>query len=107
MENFTIWSQDTFSLLPFVVNNKDKFINSEIYRIHTRQSINLHLPQTNLAIHQKGVSSLDIKTFNSLPSETKNFSNNQKEFKTALQNFYIKILFIYYMNTFTFKKEQM
>jgi hypothetical protein len=57
-------------------------VNSETYSINTRRSINPHLPHTNLAIHQKGVSSLGIKIFNSLPSEIKNFSNNQKIFKT-------------------------
>ena len=57
-------------------------VNSETYSINTRQSINLHLPHTNLAILKKGVPSLGIKIFNSLPSEIKNFSNNQKIFKT-------------------------
>jgi hypothetical protein len=33
--------------------------------------------------------------FNSLPSNIKNFSNNQKKFKTALKMSYIQIPFIH------------
>jgi hypothetical protein len=48
-------SQYISSLLLFVVNNKDQFIvNSENYSINMRQSTNLHLPQANLAMYQKG-----------------------------------------------------
>jgi hypothetical protein len=76
------------SLLLFIVNNKDQFIvNSEIYSINLRQSANLHLPQVNLAIYQKGVYYLGIKIYNSLPSDIKNFSNNPKKFKTLLKTF--------------------
>jgi hypothetical protein len=71
--------QYVFSLLLFVVNNKDQFIvNSAMYNINTRQSTNLHLPQTNLAMYQKGVYYVGIKLFNSLPSKIKNFSNDPK-----------------------------
>jgi hypothetical protein len=81
-------------LLLFVVNNKEKYmVNSETYSINARQSINLHLPHTNLAIHQKGVSSLGIKIFNSLPSDIKNFSNNKKIFKKP-QKFYIQFFYL-------------
>jgi len=44
-------SQYIFSLLLFVVNNKDQFtVNSATYNTNTRQSTNLHLLQTNLAM---------------------------------------------------------
>jgi hypothetical protein len=42
-------SQCIFSLLIFVVKNRDQFlINSEIHSINTRQGSNLHLPLANL-----------------------------------------------------------
>jgi hypothetical protein len=67
--------------------------NSETYSTNTRQSINLHLPHKNLAIHQKGVSSPGIKIFNGIPSEIKNFSNNEKIFKTTIKILHIIFLF--------------
>jgi hypothetical protein len=82
------------SLLLFVVNNRDKFfINSEIHNINTRHISNLHLPSTNLDIYQKGVHYSGIKIFNSLIFTIKNFSDNKRTFKSALQHFL-------YMNSF-------
>jgi len=49
--------------------------------MYTRQSINLHLPQTNLVTYQKRVYYLGIKIFNSLLSNIKNFSNNPTKLK--------------------------
>jgi hypothetical protein len=69
-------SQYIFSLLMFVINNKDLFLtNSNHYGISTRQANNLHLPQANLTLYQKGVHYSGIKIFNSLPIEIKNISN--------------------------------
>lgn len=68
-------SQYIFSLLLFVVFNKDQFIvDSETYSINTRQSTNLNLPQTNLAGYKKGV-------YISLPSDIEDFSDNHKNLK--------------------------
>jgi hypothetical protein len=81
-------SQYIFSLLLFVVNSKDEFVvNSENYNMNTRQGTNRYLPQANLAIYQKGVCCLDIKIFNSLSPDIKNFSYNPNNFKTALKTF--------------------
>jgi hypothetical protein len=67
-------SQYMFSLLVFVVNNRDQFLmNSEIHSINTRQGSNLHLPLANLDIYQKGVPYSGINVFNSLPSSIKVF----------------------------------
>ena len=39
----------------FVVQNKTLFLtNTENYNLDTRQRNNLHLPQANLTIYQKG-----------------------------------------------------
>ena len=64
-------SQYIFSLVLFVVDNKDQFIvDTETYSINARQSTNLHLPQRNVARYQKGI-------YVSLPSDIKDFSNSK------------------------------
>ena len=81
-------SQYIFSLLLFVINNKNYFItNLENHSIHTRSSNNLHLPQANLAIYQKGVYYTGVKVFNNLPQDIKNISDNPKRFKRVLKHF--------------------
>jgi hypothetical protein len=42
----------------------------------TRQRNNLRLPQANLAIFKKGAYYSGIRTFNSLPTEMKDLSDN-------------------------------
>jgi hypothetical protein len=81
-------SQDIFSLLLFIVNNKNYFItNSENHSIHTRSSNNFHLPQANLAIYHKAVYYSGVKVFNNLPQDIKNISDNPKRFKRVLKHF--------------------
>jgi hypothetical protein len=86
-------SQYIFSLLLFVVNNKDQFVvNSATYNINTRQSTNLHLPKTSLAVSQKGVHYLGIKLFNSLPSKIKNSLMTQKIYNSLKKSLAYKCL---------------
>lgn len=81
-------SQYILSLLMFVVQNKNFFLeNNENHNFDTRQRKNLHLPQTNLTIYQKGAYYSGIKIYNKLPLEIKNTAGNQKKFKTALKKF--------------------
>jgi len=54
--------------------------NLENHSIHGRQSNNLHPLH---AIYQKEVYYSGIKTFNNLPSDFKNISDDLKEFKRA------------------------
>jgi len=62
-------SQYILSLLLFIVNNKNHFhVNSEIHGFNTRQNSNLHQPQANLSMYQKGAYYSGINVFNSLPS---------------------------------------
>jgi hypothetical protein len=69
------------SLLMSVVQNKTLFLtNTENYNLDTRQRNNLHLPQANLTIYQKGACYSVIKIFNNLPLEIKNVAGNQKKF---------------------------
>jgi hypothetical protein len=52
----TLSSQYVFSLLLFIVNNRDYFVSYSVnHNINTRQRHDLHLPQLSLAMYQKGV----------------------------------------------------
>jgi hypothetical protein len=86
MEILPLQSQYIFSLLLFVVNNKDQFkSNSEIYGRNTRHNNNLHYPTCNLTVFQKAVYYLGIKVFNSLPSSIRNLAHDVKHFKIVLR----------------------
>jgi hypothetical protein len=83
-------SQYIFSLLVFVVNNRDQFLtNWGIHSINTRHGSNLHLPLENLDVYQKGVYYSGIKILNSRPSSTNKFYNNPKTFKMVKKFLYI------------------
>jgi hypothetical protein len=47
-------SEYIYSLVMFVINNRDLFTNTDKYKIVTRNSSNLYFPLTNLTIFQKG-----------------------------------------------------
>jgi len=84
-------SQYIFSLLVFVIKNRDFFqSNSEIHNLNTRYNWNLHLPSTNLTSVQKGVLFSGSKIYNKLPSNIKALSNNAKCFKSALKIYLIE-----------------
>lgn len=68
-----------------MTGNKDNFItNLEQYSIYTRQNKDLYLPQSNLAIYQKGVCYAGAKIFNDLPSDIRTASGNAKRFKNLI-----------------------
>jgi len=67
-------TQYILSLLLFVVNNKNLFhINSEVHNFNTRQNSNLHQPQANISLYQRGAYCSGIKVFKSIPSNIKNY----------------------------------
>ena len=75
LEILPLQSQYIFSVLLFVVKNKDLYtINQEIHNINTRSNINLHLPVCNLTIFQKGAYFSSINLFNHLPLKIKSLS---------------------------------
>jgi hypothetical protein len=83
LEILPIKSQYIFSLILFVVNNRDLFtINSENQSIQTRQ-----MPMANLTIYQQGVHYSGVKIFNNLPLEIKNIVGNSKKFKQVFRKF--------------------
>jgi hypothetical protein len=88
MEILPLQSQYIFSVLLFVVKNKDLYsTNQEIHNINTGSNINLHLPVCNLTLFQKGAYFSGIKLFNHLPLRIKSLSNEIKLFKPALKRF--------------------
>ena len=88
LEILPLQSQYIFSLLLFVVKNKDLYTtNQEIRNITTRSNINLHPPAYNLTVFQKGAYYSAIKLFNHLPLKMKSVANEIKLFKPALERF--------------------
>ena len=84
----TLSSQYIFSLLLFVVNNRDYLVSNSVYHyINTRRENDLHLP---LAMYQKGVYYSGIKIFDGLPKAIKNISSKPKKFKIALKHCLLK-----------------
>ena len=81
-------SQYIFSLLMFVVKNKDSFkTNSDIHSFNKRFNHDLHIPVANLAVFQKGVGYSGTKAYNSLPPTLKQLSHDVFKFKTVLKRF--------------------
>jgi hypothetical protein len=49
LQILSVQSQHIFSVLSFVIQNKDQFLfNSQVHKIYTRQPSNLYLPSANL-----------------------------------------------------------
>ena len=88
LQILTLPSQYIFSLLIFVVKNKDLFLfNSEAHTINTRNNTNLHKPNTNQTIFQKAVLYSVSKLYNKLPPHNKGISDDLRCLKSALKNF--------------------
>ena len=88
LQILTLPSQYIFSLLIFVVKNKDLFLlNSDIHTINTCNNYNLYMPNTNLTIFQKGVLYSGCKIYNKLPPHIKGLLNDLKRFKSTLKGF--------------------
>ena len=81
-------AQYIYSLLIFVVNNRNLFLdNADLYSIKTRNSYNLHTPLPHLTKYQKGVHYAGIRVFNQLPTSIKSLVNETKVFKKTLKRF--------------------
>jgi hypothetical protein len=79
-------SEFVLCLLPFVVENLDKFQrNTDIHNLNTRRKYDLHMPNTNLTKYQKGEHYKGIKLFDSLPPTIKSLNHDIKVFKLALK----------------------
>ena len=65
LEVLPLQSQYTFSLLLFVVKNRELFRSySDVHNINTRYNSDLHLPIANLTVFQNVVFHFGIRVFN-------------------------------------------
>jgi hypothetical protein len=81
-------SQYIYSLMMFVIKNREKFVtNKDYHKLKTRQDLNMHMHQVNLAIFSKGVYHIAIKVFDGLPDTLKINSSYLKKFKANLKDF--------------------
>jgi hypothetical protein len=88
LKTLPLQSQYIYSPLLFMINNRQHFnINSDIHNINTRNSLDLHYPQSHLSVYQRGAHYTAIKVFNSLPVPIKQFSHDTKQFKMVLKGF--------------------
>jgi hypothetical protein len=84
----TFYSQYIYSLLLYVINNKDVFnFNIDIHKYTTRFHGNLHVPIINITRFKKGASISGIKIYNHLPQSIKILANGENNFKFAIQKF--------------------
>ena len=91
LQILTLPSQYIFSWLVFVTKQRDLFLsNSKIHDSNTRYQYNLHLPNTNLSLVQKGVLYSSSKIYNNLPTHIKSLSNDLKRFKSKLKSFLLE-----------------
>jgi hypothetical protein len=68
LEILPFYSQYIYSLLLFVINNKDVFnFNIDIHKYTTRFHGNLHVPIINITRFKKGAYIMGIKIYNHLP----------------------------------------
>jgi hypothetical protein len=81
-------SQYIFSLLMFIVKNKEFFkTNLEVHRFNRRANHDLYIPVANLSIFRKGVCYFGTKLFNHLPLTLKQLSNDIPKFRASLKRF--------------------
>jgi hypothetical protein len=79
-------SQYMFSILMFVVKNKDLFkTNLDVHSFNTRSNHDLHIPTANLTVFQKVVWHSGIKIYNHLPSALKQLSYDIFKLEAALK----------------------
>lgn len=72
-------SQNVFTLLLFVANNKNKLkMNSGDHNTNSTQQFNFHQPLTNLSLYQNGIYSSGIQVFNHLPRSIKHLTDSIK-----------------------------
>jgi len=84
-----LYSQYIYSLLMFVVKNRDLFeLKSDIHQISTECNNDLHWPSVQLKLFKNGVFFyLGIKMHNHLPFTIKELSYDVKRFRWVLKRF--------------------
>jgi hypothetical protein len=80
-----------FSLLRFVIKNKELFIaNEETHSYGTHNCTDLYYPSIKLKKFHTGVHYMGVKIYNSLPTYVKNEINNAKVFELLIKKFLLK-----------------
>jgi len=105
MEILPFYSQYTFSLLLYVVNNRCLLTNNLEVHHDTRSANNFHLPITNLTKYQKGTHYARSKIFNHLPTNIKCVANEIQVFKSAFKSFFLSNSFYSIEEYFKSNKE--
>jgi hypothetical protein len=73
------YSQYIYSLLLFVIDNKDVLnFNTDILKYTTRLHDNLHVPIINITRFKKGAYIMGIKIYNHLPQSIKILTSDEK-----------------------------
>jgi hypothetical protein len=94
-------SEFILCLLSYVVENLDKFKrNTDVHNLNTRRKYDLHIPNTNLTKHKKGVYYTGIKLFNNLLPTIKSLNQDTKVLKPALKDYLLTHSF-YSVDDFT------
>jgi len=100
LEILPLPSLHIFSLLRFVIKNKEPFAtNNETHKYGTWQQLDFHYSSANLKKFQTGVHYMSVKIYSSLPIYIKNELNNTKKFKFLLKKFLLENSF--YWKNFT------
>lgn len=88
MHIFPLKTQYIYSLMMFIVKNKELFdTNNAHYRINTRHIMDIHMTQVNLALFGNGVNHMAVRIYNALPNSLKQISKDMKKFKEKLKEF--------------------
>jgi hypothetical protein len=88
LEILPLKSQYIFSILIFVLKNRNLFItNYDKHYVQTRHSDNLYFPTSSLALYQNGVYYIGIKIFNKLPPKLKELVQMPKIFESSLRRY--------------------
>jgi hypothetical protein len=81
-------SQYIYSLMMFVIKNREMFDrNRDCYEFDTRQNMNTHMYQVNLAKYGNGVYHMAVRIYNGLPNKLKIISDNSNKFKASLKEY--------------------
>ena len=103
MEILPFYSQYTFSLLLYVMDDKHLFTKTlAVHNDDTRSANDFHLPSTNSTKYQKGPHYARIKSFNRLSTYKKCVANEMQVFKTTLKSFLLSKSFYSVEEYFTY-----
>jgi hypothetical protein len=94
MKILPLKSQYIYSMIMFAVKNIEIFdTNKDFYDINTRQHMNMHMNQVNLARNGKGAHHTIVNIYNRLPKNLKEITNNPNKFRVSMKEFLFSNVF--------------